>query len=128
MYIDKVEVSYNDGENETTSADITLELLGEIFNSMNAHEVSTIVLRNTEKHMSLNIFYEDNKSFIGIINEYEEVFYYYDNGEKPCEHAEINGNYYDNRFISHDNKLTFDILKEFALTGDFYSEVEWIEE
>lgn len=129
MYIDKIKLSYNDGENESVKGDgITQEVLAEILKSMNAHEVHTIVLENTQKDMSLNIFYEDNKSFVGIINKYEELFYYYDNGEEPSEFVEIYGNVYDNRFISHDNELTYAIFKEFALTGEFYSEVEWVEE
>lgn len=127
MYINKLSVSYNDSDKTYENNDITNQLLEDIKISMDKQELNTIVLKNTEKDKSLNIFYEDNQSFIGIIYN-EETFYYYDNGEKPSEDVEIDGGYYDNRFISHDNNLTYEIFKEFALTGELYSEVEWIEE
>lgn len=127
MYVNKIEIVYNNMDlKEYDNIDITDEVLNEIYHSVLNNKLHSIELKNTIDYKTLNIFFECDKAFIGLIDEYNESFYYFNNGQKKSNYIDIHGNYYDNRFICYDNKILIEVLGCFALTGGLYSKVKWI--
>ncbi len=86
----------------------------------------SIVINNLD--FVLNIRGNGSDFAVGIINEYEESVYYYNNGNNKGGVTEIEGETYPDYMILNDINTIFLIISHFIKTGEPLPKAEWIVE
>lgn len=129
----QIYVFYLNGSGETLNLndfDSNYNIINVLIEKINSGLVSSIdiskVINNIE--FVLNIRGNGFDFAIGIINEYEEFVYYYNNGNNQEGFTEIAGKTYPNYMISNDINTISLIIGYFIKTGKTLPEVEWIVE
>lgn len=77
--------------------------------------------------VTMTIFYESGLAHIGIVDMYNDIIYYYKNGEDQTL-VPVAGQVFENRTVCKDNNMLWVILEYFAKHGEKYPEIDWIEE
>jgi hypothetical protein len=103
--------------------------LEDIIYQIKNKEITEIVFYLYDKDILLNIFAEGVKFHISIIDEENDINYYYINNQISSEELiEIGGNLFDANMVCINIDILEAIISKFILCGEKYENVEWFEE
>lgn len=128
-YINKLTVILANGgikyyNNDKVEETCLLELKRNFFN----RNIRRVEAENVDDAICMIIFTDGNKYHIGIIDMFNETNYYLDNETDDVHLIEIDGNYFESRYVQNNMELSWQILNEFINNGEKSKKVNWCEE
>lgn len=109
-----------------SSNEINDKLFDEIKILLNNRKLCRIEMENAQSDLSMCVFCENGIFHVGIVDMYNDVNYYYNNGSGKTELKDIDGEVFEERMVGTDNNLLWHIIQEFAHKGNLSEKVEWI--
>lgn len=132
FYINKLTVTkLNNKKREVlfySNSEINNELFDNINKLLGSKNLCRIVMENSQSDLSMCVFCENGLFHVGIVDMYNDVNYYYNNGSENAKLINIDGEVFQERMTGTDNDLLWHIIQEFVYNGKLSKKVEWIEE
>ena len=98
-----------------------------IINDIQSSNWNTISIPDLKEQSKILYINRENNIFsIGIIDEGNDIIYYYDNGSNDNHYVELNGETFPNYMTTSDDKTVFDIIESFLKNNDIPQNVKWI--
>lgn len=111
-----------------TNEQIDERLFNSLKVSLDDGKLSRLEMSNTETDLSMSIFCENVLSHFGIVDLYNDINYYYDDGTKDSNLIPINGQVFEKWMVCRDNELLWEAVLLFAHNGERSLNVDWAEE
>lgn len=111
-----------------SSNEINDKLFDDIKILLDTKKLCRIEMENSQTDLSMCVFCEKKIFHAGMVDMYNDVNYYYNNGSEKTKLIDIDGEVFQERMIGTDNDLLWQIIQEFAHKGKLSNKVEWIEE
>lgn len=109
-------------------AEITDNLMQEIKQMLGTQMLCQLDLQNSENDTAMSVFCENGTYHVGIVDMYNDMNYYYDNGSDDKTLVDIDGNMFEARMVGKDLSVLWQIILTFAQEGKRCEQVAWIEE
>ena len=109
-------------------AEITDNLMQEIKQMLGTQMLCQLDLQNSENDTAMSVFCENGTYHVGIVDMYNDMNYYYDNGSDDQTLVDIDGNMFEARMVGKDLSVLWQIILTFAQEGKRCEQVAWIEE
>ena len=109
-------------------AEITDNLMQEIKQMLGTQMLCQLDLQNSENDTAMSVFCENGTYHVGIVDMYNDMNYYYDNGSDDKTLVDIDGNMFEARMVGKDLSVLWQIILTFAQKGKRCEQVAWIEE
>lgn len=109
-------------------AEITDNLMQEIKQMLGTQMICQLDLQNSENDTAMSVFCENGIYHVGIVDMYNDMNYYYDNGSDDKTLVDIDGNMFEARMVGKDLSVLWQIILTFAQEGKRCEHVAWIEE
>lgn len=114
-------LSYSDGQ-------INEELLNSLKFSLDRGMLYRLEMSNTETDLSMSLFCENGISYFGIVDIFNDINYYYDDGSVNTNLIPINGQVFEKWMVCEDNALLWEAVLFFAHHGERSLKVNWRQE
>lgn len=114
-------LSYSDGQ-------INEELLNSLKFSLDRGMLYRLEMSNTETDLSMSLFCENGISYFGIVDIFNDINYYYDDGSGNNNLIPINGQVFEKWMVCEDNSLLWEAVLFFAHHGERSLKVNWRQE
>ncbi|OUP06732.1 hypothetical protein [Anaeromassilibacillus sp. An200] len=108
--------------------EISPTLLEDIRSLLLQGKITRIEIDNETEHIGMSIFMEGQKSQIGIVDEMNEVVYYYSNGSQSQNPVDIGGSTFEEWMICNQSEMMLSILSKFIESGKRLDTALWISE
>lgn len=131
FYIDSITLVYNDTSRKRDvfeGKEINPKLFDKIKNYLDESLIKRIELENSECDISIIAFCEGKLSHISIVDVFEDINYYYNNGKKSNNIISIAGEEVEENLVCDNNNLMLEIITYFAHKGEKSPKVKWLEE
>lgn len=109
-------------------ADITPTLLEDMRSLLLQGKITRVEIDNETEYTGMSIFIEGQKSQIGIVDEMNEVVYYYSNGSQSQKPVDIGGSTFEEWMICNQPETMLSILLKFIESGERLDTVLWVSE
>ena len=109
-------------------ADITPKLINKTKELLLQKKIKRVEIDNTLEHIGMSIFVDGSKSQIGIVDETNEVIYYYSNGSQSQKNVDFDGFSFKEWMICEQPDTMLSILSEFINSGKRLEIVLWVSE
>lgn len=109
-------------------AEITDNLMQEIKQMLGTQMLCQLDLQNSENDTAMSVFCENGTYHVGIVDMYNDMNYYYDNGSGDQTLVDIDGNMFEARMVGKDLSVLWQIILTFAQEGKRCERVAWSEE
>lgn len=109
-------------------SEITPALLENIRSLLLQGKITRIEIDNETKYIGMSIFMDGQKSQIGIVDEMNEVVYYYSNGSQSQKPVDIGGSTFEEWMICNQPETVLSILSKFIESGERADTALWISE
>ncbi len=132
FYINKLTMTKLNNEEKEVLFYSTNEINDKLFDDikvlLDSGKLCRIEMENSKSDLSMCVFCEKGIFHVGIVDMYNDVNYYYNNGSEKTKLIDIDGEVFQERMIGTDNDLLWHIIQEFAYKGKLSKKVKWIEE
>jgi len=108
--------------------EITYNLMQEIKQMLEKQTICLLELQNGVNDTAMSVFCENGKYHVGVVDMYNDVNYYYDNGSDDHTLVDIDGNMFEARMVGKDISVLWQIILTFAQEAKRCEQVAWIEE
>lgn len=108
--------------------EITYNLMQEIKQMLEKQTICLLELQNGVNDTAMSVFCENGKYHVGVVDMYNDMNYYYDNGSDDHTLVDIDGNMFEARMVGKDISVLWQIILTFAQEGKRCEQVAWIEE
>lgn len=129
--IDQLTLTIVQGERRTLcylDKDVSSTLFDDIIMLFDNNFLRRVEMSNTAQDLTMCLFCEKNKYHIGVVDIYNDINYYYDNGSNDTSLVAIDGEVFEKRTMGTNKDLLWNIVRTFVQKGELSKEVNWIEE
>lgn len=130
LYIDKLTYQEIGSRSAKVLSGTTLEekKITKVLSLISQGKVKLVDAINEEECLSITIRMDEQKSWIGIMDSFNEVSYIYDNLSGNEDDVAVAGDDYPGWSICDDVELAKQILSEFVHSGNRLNSVTWRED
>ena len=132
FYINKLTMTKLNNEERAilfySSNEINDNLFDDIKVFLDSRKLCRIEMDNSKSDLSMCVFCEKGIFYVGMVDIYNDVNYYYNNGSEKTKLIDIDGEVFQERMIGTDNDLLWHIIQEFVYKGRLSKKVEWIKD
>jgi len=128
FYINFISASINKIISTYDSEQICEELFESLRINLIKGKLSRLEMSNTEADLSMSVFYESGLSHLGVIDSYNDINYYYNDGSGNNSLIPIDGDVFRKWMVCENDDLLWEAVLFFAHKGKRISKINWVKE